>query len=326
MTDLLVRGRSSIPVLSQAPRRRAPSVWLACVGAMAYCSWPFAFLVNPSLAGNGLASSFEAPGQPFSWLFILLDCIAGLCIAIVCIRELRPHHGLLRQRRGIALVLLGYATFGLATAVNALVPLRCGSRSVQACASQVWPLTPDDLLTGAAMVSLCLAAITLAVHMTKESRAVQSAVPATVTVTLIGWTVLGLAVVLGSASVPMAADSQYAFLTLTSVLAFVVPLGAISLGRPSAANIGRPAGQVSAAANRLITEQGGAIGLLSRRNGGVSGQKGIEPTTCARVAVQYTNRALGYHERQAVRDLPDGPRSSCWLVRRRRRCQRAVNS
>ena len=77
MTDLLVRGQSTIPVLSQAPRRPS-TTWLACAGALAYCSWPLAFLVNPSLAGNGLASSFEAPSQPFSWLFILLDCIAAV--------------------------------------------------------------------------------------------------------------------------------------------------------------------------------------------------------------------------------------------------------
>ena len=67
------------------------TLWLASAGALAYCSWPLAFLVNPSLAGNGLASSFEAPGQPFSWLFILLDCIAGLCIAVVSLRALSSH-------------------------------------------------------------------------------------------------------------------------------------------------------------------------------------------------------------------------------------------
>ena len=128
MTVLLVLDSRPTRVLSQTPRRRPSTLWLASAGALAYCSWPLAFLVNPSLAGNGLASSFEAPGQPFSWLFILLDCIAGLCIAIVCIRELSSQRGHLGQRRALALVLLGYATFGLATAVDALVPLRCGSR------------------------------------------------------------------------------------------------------------------------------------------------------------------------------------------------------
>ena len=163
MSVLLVHGLWRTPVPSRAPRRRTATMWFACAGALAYCSWPLAFLVNPSLAGNGLASSFEAPGQPFSWLFILLDCIAGLCIAVVCIRELRPHHGFLSQSRALAFALIGYATFGLATVADAVVPLRCGSRSVQACASQIWPLTPDDVLTGVAMVALFLAATTLAV-------------------------------------------------------------------------------------------------------------------------------------------------------------------
>ena len=149
-------------------------MWFACAGALAYCSWPLAFLVNPSLAGNGLASSFEAPSQPFSWLFILLDCIAGLCITVVCIRELRAHRGFLRQSRAFSFALLGYATFGLATVTDAVVPLRCGSGSVQVCASQIWPLTPDDVLTGVAMAALCLAATTLAVDMTKRSPALPS--------------------------------------------------------------------------------------------------------------------------------------------------------
>lgn len=318
MTVLVVRGRSITPFLSQTRRRRPSTIWLAFAGALAYCSWPLAFLVNPSLAGNGLASSFEAPGQRFSWLFILLDCIAGSCIVVVCIRAVRSHHRLLKQRRALAFVLLGYATFGLATAVDALVPLRCGSRSVQACASQVWPLTPDDLLTAAAMASLCLAAVTLAVHMMRRVPAVQCAVPATVAVTLIGWFALGLVVVLDSPSVTVAADSQYAFLTLTSVLALVVPLGAISVGRPYAANIGRTAGPVLASANRLIKEPGGADAEISRRNRRVIGQKAIEPTACAHLAAQCTKSSLAFHERRAIRTQDDDTRSSCWHVRRRR--------
>ena len=129
--------------------------------------------------------------------------------------------------------------------------------------------------------------------MTRKSPAVQSAVPATVIVTLIGWSALGLAVVLGGASVTMAAaDLQYAFLTLTSVLAFLVPLGAISLGRRSAANSARTAGQVSAPADRLVREQGGAMDLLSIRNGGVSGPKAIESSGRAHASQPSARIAL----------------------------------
>ena len=46
---------------------------------------------------------------------------------------------------------------------------------------------------------------------------------------LIGWSGLGSVVILWSTSAVIAASCQYAFLTLTSVLAFAVPLGATYL-------------------------------------------------------------------------------------------------
>jgi len=200
-------------------------MWVALAGAVAYSSWPLAFLANPSLAGTALASSFEGRSQPFSWLFILLDCIAGLCTAIVCIRELRPRPGGQRPGKALVSALLGYGVFGMATAVDAVVPLSCGSVSARACASQLWPLTTDDYLTGVAMLALFVAATTVVVHMTRRPQGISWAVPAAVM--LIGWSALGLVVVLGG-SATVAAVSQYSFLTLTSILAFVVPLGAIS--------------------------------------------------------------------------------------------------
>ena len=79
---------------SVAGTSTTPVYYVACMcRRLAYCSWPLAFLVNPSLAGNGLASSFEGPSQPFRWLFILLDCVAGLCIAIVVFANCAPVTG-----------------------------------------------------------------------------------------------------------------------------------------------------------------------------------------------------------------------------------------
>lgn len=208
-------------------------MWIACAGALAYNSWPLAFLVNPSLAGSALASSFEGRSEPFSWLFILLDCIAGLCIAIVCIRELRPRQELRGPRTMLALALLGYGVFGMSTAVDAVVPLNCGSSSVQECASQVWPLTPDDFLTGIAVLALFVATVAVVFLMAGVPAAFPSFVPVTITITLIGWSLLGLAVLLSTTSAILAATFQYSFLTLTSILMFIVPLGAVSAHRRS---------------------------------------------------------------------------------------------
>jgi hypothetical protein len=235
LSSVLDRGQRTIAAASQAPRRSRATLWIACIGALAYNSWPLAFIVDPPLAGSALASSFEGRNEPFAWLFILLDCIAGLCTAVVCVRELRPHRGRARVGGAVVFALLGYAVFGISTAVDAVVPLQCGSSSAQACASQIWPLTPDDLLTGAAIFALFIAAVSILVRMARTPVAFPPYVPAAILLTLTGWSALGLVVLMWSSSATMAAVSQYAFLTLTSVLSFVVPLCA-TLPRPGAEN------------------------------------------------------------------------------------------
>ena len=224
LSSVLDRGQRTIAAASQAPRRSRATLWIACIGALAYNSWPLAFVVDPPLAGSALASSFEGRNEPFAWLFILLDCIAGLCTAVVCVRELRPHRGRARLGGAVVFALLGYAAFGISTAVDAVVPLDCGSSSAQACASQLWPLTPDDLLTGAAIFALFVAAVSILVRMIRTPVTLPPYVPAAIMLALTGWSALGLVVLLCSTSATTAAVSQYAFLTLTSVLSFVVPL------------------------------------------------------------------------------------------------------
>jgi hypothetical protein len=226
-TDALEPGQRAVPVLSRVRQRTRLTMWLALAAALAYSSWPLAFLVNPALAGSALASSFEGRSQPFSWLFILLDCIVGVCAAVVCICELLPRRGRQRPGRALVLALLGYGTFGMATAVDAVVPLTCSSTSAQACASQLWPLTPDDCLTGLAMLALFVAAAAAAAQTARRPLAFPAALPAAITIALIGWSTLGLVVPLGIAA-STAAVCQYAFLTLTSILAFVIPLSATS--------------------------------------------------------------------------------------------------
>ena len=62
------------------------------VAALAYCSWPVGYLVNPSLAAGALASELDARGQPYSWLFILLDCATGAA-ALLVVRLTWPSRG-----------------------------------------------------------------------------------------------------------------------------------------------------------------------------------------------------------------------------------------
>ena len=204
---------------------------IAVVGALAYSSWPLGFLVNPSLAGTALASGFEARSQPFSWLFILLDCAAGLCTVIVFVRLLLPRPGRRPPGKALVVALLGYAAFGVTSAVDAVVPLSCGGSSAQACAAQLWPITPDDLLTGIAVLGLFVAAAVLVVRMVRGR--LPLLMPATVAFTVAGWSALGLVVLVGSISPAGTATAQYAFLTLTSLLTILVASEATALLRPA---------------------------------------------------------------------------------------------
>jgi hypothetical protein len=226
--DVLELEQLTTPDPLWMPGRSRSTLWIACAGALAYNSWPLAFLANPSLAGSALASSFEGRSQPFSWLFILLDCIAGLCTVLVCMRELGPRQGRPRPHRMLVFALLGYGVFGMSTAIDAVVPLNCGSASAQECASQIWPLTPDDFLTGLAVFALFVAVVAVIVQMARTPTAFPPFVVAGITITLIAWGALGLSVLITDTSTALAAVCQYAFLTLTSVLVFVVPLGVAS--------------------------------------------------------------------------------------------------
>ena len=226
LTRVLEQERRTVPAPARVSQRSRVTLLIACVGALAYNSWPLAFLVNPSLAGSALASSFEARSQPFSWLFILLDCIAGLCTALVCIRELRPRQGRAWPGGWLVLALLGYGVFGMATAVDAVVPLNCGATSAQACASQIWPLTPDDFFTGIAVLALFAATAAVIVLTAMKPAAFRPHVPVALAATLLGWSALGITVLIWSTSGTLAAADQYAYLTITSILAFIVPMGA----------------------------------------------------------------------------------------------------
>ena len=242
----------------KVPRRDRSMLWIAGTGALAYNSWPLGFVVNRPLAGSALASSFEGHRQPFSWLFIALDCIAGFCISLTCIHAVRRSVFLPARSMGaFTLALIAYGIFGVATAVDAVVPLACGSKSAQACASQLWPPTPDDILTGLAIFALFFAVLVIVAQMARRLEAFPQLVPVTVMSALAAWTGLGLIVLLGGTSTSLAASSQYAFLTLTSVMLFIVPVAAARLQRC-------PAGIVQGGGDRVGAVAAGGDGCAGR--------------------------------------------------------------
>ena len=100
-----------------------------------YSSWPLGYWLNP-LADHGLASNLEALHQPYNWLFILMDITSGVLICIACRKLLAGgvRSSSSRTSLGVWVAVLGTATFGLFTAVDAVMPLDCleGSRECMA--------------------------------------------------------------------------------------------------------------------------------------------------------------------------------------------------
>lgn len=105
----------------------SPLIWLSLLAAFLYSSWPWAYLLDPSVGRHSLASELEAPHRPYNWLFIAMDVLTGLILFGIGIWQLRK-----RQRQISSTVIWGYLLFGLLVAVAALTPLVCDP-TVQQC-------------------------------------------------------------------------------------------------------------------------------------------------------------------------------------------------
>lgn len=93
---------------------------LAILAGVAYCSWPLGYVLNPQVSRRGLASELAALHQPFNWLFIGLDVLAGaLVLAAARLLWSRADGRLSR------VVLTSFAVFGVLTAIDALLPMSC---------------------------------------------------------------------------------------------------------------------------------------------------------------------------------------------------------
>lgn len=120
-------GLEVAPPLTGASVRTLPSVGvrvvaLGVLAGLSYLSWPLGYVLTPGVVGVGLASDLEVSGQPFAWLFISLDIVSGaLMILVAAALWARP-----ARRPLLAWAILGYALFGVSTAVSAAVPLSCG--------------------------------------------------------------------------------------------------------------------------------------------------------------------------------------------------------
>ncbi len=166
--------------LRGSPRSRV-SVVLAVVAGLAYCSWPLGYVLNPLVSRRGLASELGALHQPYNWLFIALDVLAGALIVAVAILLWRGPDG---HVRGI--VLANFALFGVLTAIDALLPMTC-EPSLTTCPSLSHQ--PMLILHGIASISasICLFLSALVVWWRKRSQ--RGAV--VMTTLMAGWILFG---------------------------------------------------------------------------------------------------------------------------------------
>jgi hypothetical protein len=138
------------------------------------------------------------------------------------------------------LALIGYALFGLATAADALIPVSCGSVPIQSCGLDVRHLSADDYLTAVAVFALFVGAC--GAHVRAARLAAWNLLSVASLVIAVGWSISGpIFLVMSLASRPEI-SMQHVMLSLTSVVAFLVPAITVA-ARPHPPNLqlgGRP--------------------------------------------------------------------------------------
>jgi hypothetical protein len=102
------------------PSNDRVAVRVGWIAAIAYNSWPLAYLCNRMVLQHGLASDLEKFNQPFSWVFIAGDIATGvLLMAAAYLQYPRANYKLLR------LLILSYGAFGAIIIMAAVLPIKC---------------------------------------------------------------------------------------------------------------------------------------------------------------------------------------------------------
>jgi hypothetical protein len=175
-----------------------------------------------------LASDLEARGQPFSWLFVLLDCLTGL--ATVMVASLAWPSWRLKAPRLGPVTLASYALFGVATGVDALIPVGCGVAPLSHCGVDLSHLNLDDYLTAVAIFALFVAAVGAQICTARRESPSAHLIAALLATAI--WAGCGLVFFSMDFATRPAVPMQHVVLTLTSIVSLMVPL--LMVARPAA--------------------------------------------------------------------------------------------
>ncbi|MGN6122596.1 MAG: DUF998 domain-containing protein [Sphingomonas oligoaromativorans] len=113
--------------MMQVWRAARRALYLSALAGLVYNSWIVGYWLDPAVARHGLASELEAVHRPYNWLFVACDIMCS-CLVVGLAGWLWRWRSNWLQR----LILLSYASFGLFTVADALLPMHCDP-SIQRC-------------------------------------------------------------------------------------------------------------------------------------------------------------------------------------------------
>jgi hypothetical protein len=188
---------------------------LAVGAGLLYSSWPLGYILNPSVAHNGLASALEALHQPYNWVFIIGDVGSSLLVILLGGLLWRHYHGQ-KHQRFLGAVVINMLIFACGTIADTLLPEHCLPEAVS-CPS--WQ--HDHLLLAhgifSIVASLCLFLAILIIWW-RNRTALWSAV-------MLGYTVFGLWSLYEAVSPTTGNFSQHYYITLCSIAIALIPYG-----------------------------------------------------------------------------------------------------
>jgi hypothetical protein len=227
----MLRSAEAPPLRYPTPGRWIPMGFLGIVAGLAYLSWPIAYSVNRVVVERGLASDLEVPGQPFSWLFILLDIVSGVLMLGLSIAAWRETNRGDRSLRTGGLV--GYGIFGLSTILSAAVPLSCGTgrTALLECGTSVGTYGWHDVLSALGYFTLFFS-LAGAMGRSYRGHAGWLLGPLVTTVGLL-WCAAGIGFLLITLSHHPEVTAQHVLLLLTTVVIGLVPLTLERRRRPT---------------------------------------------------------------------------------------------
>ncbi|HSX53249.1 MAG TPA: DUF998 domain-containing protein [Patescibacteria group bacterium] len=200
-------------------KRKITATVIALVAGILYCSWPLEYVLNPTVATHrGLASELGAPGQPYWWLFNLLDILSSLLIISVAFMLWR----IVRiKKRWFKVAIASYVLFAVLTITDALMPLHCIPST-----GQCGPLIDDPLIVahGAASIGagVFLFVSTVAVWRICQTAKLKNLKPV-IYLILLGWGVFGLSSLIFLFVKGPGYLAQHYFITFCSLWIAIVP-------------------------------------------------------------------------------------------------------